>query len=128
MFLLQTLNFAFNLAYIASSRLSVFINFVYILSLVISYHERTCTLCKQHDLQDEYHVVLICEYFKNIREKYIKSYDYNRPSMIQFIDLMNTPNSKERFRMMLFLKITFKLHSEITLSTNVIAEKDQQFL
>ena len=74
---------------------------------VIPYHERTCTLCNQHDIQDEYHAGLICEYFKNIREKYIKSYYYNRPNMIKFIELMNTPNSKERFRMMLFLKIVF---------------------
>ena len=38
------------------------------------YHERTCTLCNQHVIKDEYHVALICEYFKNIREKYIKPY------------------------------------------------------
>ena len=76
------------------------------------YHERTCTLCNKHDIQDEYHVALICEYFKNIREKYIKPYYYNRPSLIKFIELMNTPNSKERFRMMLFLKIVFKLYAE----------------
>ena len=79
---------------------------------VIPYHERTCTLCNKHDIQDEYHVALICEYFKNIREKYIKPYYYTRPSMIKFIELMNTPNSKERFRMMLFLKIVFKLYAE----------------
>ena len=79
---------------------------------VIPYHERTCTLCNKHDIQDEYHVALICEYFKNIREKYIKPYYYTRPSMITFIELMNTPNSKERFRMMLFLKIVFKLYAE----------------
>ena len=79
---------------------------------VIPYHERTCTLCNQHDIQDEYNVALICEYFNNIREKYIKSYYYNRPSMIKFIELMNTPNSKKRFIMMLFLKIAFKLYAE----------------
>ena len=79
---------------------------------VIPYHERTCTLCNKHDIQDEYHVALICEYFKNIRDKYIKPYYYTRPSMIKLIELMNTPISKERFRMMLFLKIVFKLYAE----------------
>ena len=79
---------------------------------VIPYHERTCTLCNQYDLQDEFHVALICEYFKNNREKYNKPYYYNRPSMIKFIKLMNTPNSKKCFRMMLFLKIVFKLYAE----------------
>ena len=44
--------------------------------------------------------------------KYIKPYYYNRPSMIKFIELMNTPNPKERFRMMLFLKIVLKRYAE----------------
>ena len=30
----------------------------------ISYHERTCLLCNIHDVQDEYHIAMICEYFK----------------------------------------------------------------
>ena len=42
----------------------------------------------------------------------LKPYYYNRPSMIKFIEPMNTPNSKERFRMMLLLKIVFKPYAE----------------
>ena len=78
----------------------------------ISYHERTCLLCNIHDVQDEYHIAMICEYFKEVREKYVKQYYYNRPSMVKFIELMNTHNSKERFRFMLFFKIVFKLYAE----------------
>ena len=78
----------------------------------IPYHERTCSLCNVHDVQDEYHIALICECFKEARVKYIKQYYYNRPSMMKFIKLMNTHNSKERFRFMLFLKIVFKLYAE----------------
>ena len=63
-----------------------------------------------YNLQDENHVALICEYFK-LGEQYIKPYYYNRPSMTKFIELKNTPNSKERFRMMLFIKIVFKLYA-----------------
>ena len=76
----------------------------------IPYHERTCSLCNIHDVQDEYHIAMICEYFK---EKYDKQYYYNyRPSIVKFIELMNTHNSKKRFRFMLFLKIVFKLYAE----------------
>ena len=63
---------------------------------VISYHERTCTVCNKRDIQDEYHVALICEYFRNIRKKYIKPYYYNRPSMIKFIELMNKNKNKNK--------------------------------
>ena len=48
----------------------------------------------------------------NNLSKYIKPYYYNRPSMIKFIELMNIPNPKERFRMMLFLKIVLKRYAE----------------
>ena len=40
----------------------------------ISYHERTCSLCNVHDVQDEYHIAMICEYFQEVREKYVKQY------------------------------------------------------
>ena len=76
------------------------------------HHKRTCSLCNIHDVQDEYHIALICEYFKDVRGKYVKQYYYNRPSMMKFIELMNTHSSKERFRLMLFLKIVFKLYAE----------------
>ena len=80
----------------------------------IPYHERTCSLCNIHDVhvQDEYHIAMICEYFKEVGEKYVKQYYYNKPTMVKFIELMNTHNSKERFRFMLFLKIVFKFYAE----------------
>ena len=56
--------------------------------------------------------MIISEMHHLITKKYIKPYYYTRPSMIKFIELMNTPNSKERFRMMLFLKTVFKLYAE----------------
>ena len=71
----------------------------------IPHHEITCSLCNIHDVQDEYHFALICEYFKEVSEKYVKQYYYNRPSMMKFIELMNTHNSKERFKFMLFSKL-----------------------
>ena len=40
----------------------------------IPYHERTCFLCMVHDVQDEYHIALICEYFKEVKKKYVKQY------------------------------------------------------
>ena len=49
----------------------------------ILYHETTCSLCNIHDVQDEYHIAMICKYFKEVREKYDKQYYYNRPSMMK---------------------------------------------
>ena len=78
----------------------------------IPYAQRTCTLCSSGDIEDEYHIVLICENFRDVRLKYIKPYYHNRPSMFKFVELMNTTNKRDRFRLMLFLKIVFNLYGE----------------
>ena len=38
----------------------------------VLYHERTCSMCNIHDVQDEYHIALICECFKDVKEIYVK--------------------------------------------------------
>ena len=78
----------------------------------IPYGQRTCTLCSSGDIEDEYHIVLICENFRDVRLKYIKPYYHNRPSMFKFVELMNTTNKSDRFKLMLFLKIVFNLYGE----------------
>ena len=78
----------------------------------IPYVQRTCTLCSSGDIEDEYHIVLICENFRGVRLKYIKPYYHNRPSMFKFVELMNTTNKRDRFILMLFLKIVFNLYGE----------------
>ena len=56
----------------------------------INYHERLCTLCDENDIEDEYHILMKCNYFVNLREKYISKKYYKRPSMYEFQKLMNT--------------------------------------
>ena len=67
---------------------------------------------------------MICEYFKDVREKYVKQYYYNRPGMMKFIEVMNTHSSKERFRYMMFLKMVFKLYAKLS---NCITNFDDQY-
>ena len=47
----------------------------------LQYEMRKCTLCNSGDIEDEYHVTLICQHFKDLRTKYIKEYYYLRPSI-----------------------------------------------
>ena len=44
----------------------------------INYHERLCTLCDENDIEDEYHILMKCNYFVNLREKYISKKYYKR--------------------------------------------------
>ena len=47
-------------------------------SLKLDYELRKCTLCDRGDIEDEYHVTLICEQFVDIRKKYIKRYYHTK--------------------------------------------------
>ena len=52
--------------------------------------ERKCQICNSDDLEDEYHFVLICAAYTDLRLKYIPVYYRHRPSVDKFIRLMNT--------------------------------------
>ena len=67
------------------------------------------------DIQDEFHITLCCVKFKSLREKYIKPYYYRRPSMQKFVELMNTDNRRDLHRLMIFLKLLFKLYMDTLL-------------
>ena len=82
------------------------------LKVKVPYTQRTCTLRNSNDIEDEYHVTLVCEYFKDIRKKCIKPFYYQRPNMMNFFDLLTSVSKKDRFRLMLFLNVAFKMYSE----------------
>ena len=74
----------------------------------VPYNERRCTLCNNPDVQDEFHITLCCVKFNSLREKYIKPYYYRRPCMLKCVELMNTENRRDLYRLMVFLKLAFK--------------------
>ena len=51
---------------------------------------RKCAFCVKDDLEDEYHFVLICPRYNNLRTQLIKQYYYRNPSMLKFLQLLNT--------------------------------------
>ena len=51
---------------------------------------RKCTLCDSNDIEDEFHFVLICPLYNDLRATYIKRYFVNRPSVLKFIELLNS--------------------------------------
>ena len=82
-------------------------------SLKLGYELRKFALCDSGDIEDEYHVTLICEQFVDIRKKYIKRYYHRRPSMANFVELMNTNSDQESFRFMIFVNILLKEYKNI---------------
>ena len=47
---------------------------------LVDTHARFCNMCSNNDIEDEYHFILECSKYVEIRRKYIKSYYCIKPS------------------------------------------------
>ena len=70
--------------------------------------ERLCYLCNNGDIEDEFHFVLKCSKFQNLRQQFIKKYYYKKPSMFKFVSLLRTTNRKEIMNLGNFLLQAFE--------------------
>ena len=52
--------------------------------------DRLCPKCSINEIGDEYHYILICEYFKEHRVKLLPSFYWKRPNIVKFYDLFNS--------------------------------------
>ena len=79
----------------------------------LDYKLRKCTLCNSSDMEDGYHVTLVCEQFADARKKYLKKYCYRRPCMAKFVELMNTKSDRQRNRLLIYVNIVLKEYENI---------------
>ena len=56
---------------------------------------RKCTLCNLNDIEDEFHFVLKCPFYSLLRNNYVKSYYYKKPSVFKMIQLFSVQNISE---------------------------------
>ena len=66
--------------------------------------DRLCAICSLNDIGDEYHYVMICPAFKELREIYIPKYYKNRPSVHKFIQIMSSDKRKVLFKLAIFIR------------------------
>lgn len=78
---------------------------------------RKCNFCTLDEIEDEYHFVLICPYYNDLRRIYIKRYFYTRPSMYKFINLLNTTKLKDLNNLAKFLINAFKLRENLVVTS-----------
>ena len=57
-------------------------------------NERVCHICDLQDIEDEYHFILVCPVYHDLRVKYIKPYYFRRPSMYKLIGLFDCKSVK----------------------------------
>ena len=60
-----------------------------------------------------YMFVIECQRYTDLRKKYIPKYYWQRPSMLKFVDLINSNNNRNIKKMGTFVYQAFKLKSEM---------------
>ena len=70
----------------------------------IPYTERKCTLCEKNDIGDEFHYLLICPTFDTERKTLIKPYNFRRPNILKFRELLNTRNKNVLLKLSKFVQ------------------------
>ena len=66
---------------------------------IYRYETKSCTLCDLNVNCDEYHYIMICPYFRQCRELYLKHYFYTRPNMLKFSRLFSSENKRTLSRL-----------------------------
>ena len=74
-------------------------------------NERKCRLCNV--MEDEYHFVIECNRYNELRKKYIPKYYFQRPNMYKFVELVTTENNTLMKKFGSFVYQAFKLLSEM---------------
>ena len=77
----------------------------------IERQNRKCTFCNTNDIEDEYHFVLKCPLYNDIRSNYIKRYFVNHPSVLKFTELLNS-NGKTLKNLALYIMKAFEKRNE----------------
>ena len=85
----------------SNSKLSIY-NVIYL------YDIQKCTLSNLDALGDEYHYVLICPFFKQIREQYLKAYYYIRSSHLKPQQLFCSSNNSVLLKLAKFSTVILK--------------------
>ena len=75
---------------------------------------RLCNICDKGVIEDEFHFILTCPLYNNLRIKYIKSYYYRRPSMFKLVQLLSVQNVKILCNLGKYLYYATKLREIVT--------------
>jgi len=76
------------------------------------FDRRICNICQT--LKDEFHFVLICSLYNEIRRKYIPMYFRCRPSMDKFVELITTEHELLLRQLSVYIHKAFLITTENT--------------
>ena len=79
----------------------------------IPYQNRKCKV-----LEDEFHFLLECHLYTDLRKRYINKFFWTRPNMLKFIELMSIDHGNMLKQLSVFIEKAFQWRKEIILLWN----------
>ena len=73
--------------------------------------DRICFSCGE--IEDEYHVVMCCTKYDDLRQKYLPSSLFKKPSMLKFINYLNCENKSKLKKLGIFLHWVYARYEKI---------------
>ena len=73
--------------------------------------DRICQNCQMNTIEDEYHFILVCQKFRELRKIYLKPYYCHWPTLHKFENLMSTNSIQQTNNLAKFIYHAFKLRS-----------------
>ena len=78
----------------------------------IEYNLRTCSICNSMDVEDEFHFVMKCPAYSNLRDIYLPNVNVDKCSVDDFYSLLNSSRD-EVLQLSKFIYYAFRLRDEI---------------
>ena len=75
--------------------------------------ERICILCDAKEIEDEYHFIIQCPRYSNLRNAHIKQYYHRRPNVLKLVQLLSTTSIKELSNLGKYLERGNKLRNKL---------------
>ena len=72
---------------------------------------RLCRFCSLNDIEDEFHFILVCPLYGNLRVMYLKRYYYINPSMFKLVQILSVKNKKMLSNMAKYLIKAMRIRS-----------------
>ena len=74
-------------------------------------HMRICKCCNMNVIENEFHFLLVCPLFRELRKKYFKKYYCHWPSIYKFNSILLSQNDKVIYNLSRYLRDAFKIRS-----------------
>ena len=77
----------------------------------IGKHERKCIFCNTNAIENEYHFLLVCPYYNDLRQKYFSRFYCRWPTINKFTALMSKQSKYHLDHLSRFLFFAFQKRS-----------------